>query len=254
MRRSVLNFSATLLSPVVAMGGRTLRRDDLAAGDLGRPAALYNSAVLLAPLAAERVDEVVGAVEDFYAGAGIGAGEVLLWSAWPTPDLRLHGWELEGHPPLLIHPAGIPLPPPTRPSTLRIESVHDAGRLRDFEQVTVEGFPFAELRPLTPGALYDERVLADPRSRLYVGYEDDRPVIAAALFIDVGIRHLALAATLPEARRRGHWEALARHRLKVEPELPAMGVFSDMSRPGAESLGFLPISRFTLWHRARGKT
>jgi hypothetical protein len=39
--------------------------------------------------------------------------------------------------------------------------------------------------------------------------------------------------------------------LLEEPGLPAVGVFSDMSRPGAEALGFLPITRFTLWHRPR---
>ena len=36
-----------------------------------------------------------------------------------------------------------------------------------------------------------------------------------------------------------------------EPDLPAVGVFSDMSRPPAEALGFLPVTRFTLWHRPR---
>jgi hypothetical protein len=34
-------------------------------------------------------------------------------------------------------------------------------------------------------------------------------------------------------------------------DLPAVGVFSDLSRPSAEALGFLPITRFTLWHRPR---
>jgi hypothetical protein len=28
-------------------------------------------------------------------------------------------------------------------------------------------------------------------------------------------------------------------------------VFSDFSRPGAERIGFVPIVRHTLWHRAR---
>jgi hypothetical protein len=39
--------------------------------------------------------------------------------------------------------------------------------------------------------------------------------------------------------------------LLEEPVLPAVGIFSDMSRPSAEALGFLPITRFTLWHRPR---
>jgi hypothetical protein len=36
-----------------------------------------------------------------------------------------------------------------------------------------------------------------------------------------------------------------------EPDLPAVGVFGDMSGPPAEALGFLPVTRFTLWHRPR---
>ena len=47
------------------------------------------------------------------------------------------------------------------------------------------------------------------------------------------------------------WAAMAGVRLLEEPGLPAVGVFSDMSRPSAEALGFLPITRFTLWHRPR---
>jgi hypothetical protein len=30
-----------------------------------------------------------------------------------------------------------------------------------------------------------------------------------------------------------------------------VGVFSDMSRSPAEALGFLPVTRFTLWQRPR---
>jgi hypothetical protein len=37
----------------------------------------------------------------------------------------------------------------------------------------------------------------------------------------------------------------------VPPGLPAVGIFSDMSRPSAEAIGFLPLTRFTLWHRPR---
>jgi hypothetical protein len=249
LRRSVFNLVSTLQAPVVAMGGRTLHRDDVAAADLGRPAALYNSAVLLQPLDPQRADAVLGAIEEFFAGAG--TGEVLLWSPWPTPDLHPRGWQLEGHPPLLIRPAAPPPAAPPRPPVLRIEPVADAGQLHDFERVIVDGFPFEDLRPLTPGALYDERMLGDPRNRLYLGYDGEGPVAAAVLFVDCGVSHLALATTLPRGRRQGHWQALARHRLQEEPGLPAIGIFSDMSRPGAEAIGFLPITRFTLWHRGR---
>jgi hypothetical protein len=67
-----------------------------------------------------------------------------------------------------------------------------------------------------------------------------------------GIAGFMLGVTMPHARHRGYWAAMARHRLRACPDLPAAGVFSDMSRPGAERLlGFLPITRFTLWTRRR---
>ncbi len=69
-----------------------------------------------------------------------------------------------------------------------------------------------------------------------------------------GLAAFSLGVTLPEARRRGYWAAMAGVRLLDAPDLPAVGVFSDMSRPGAEALGFLPITRCTLWHRPRART
>jgi hypothetical protein len=75
---------------------------------------------------------------------------------------------LEGHPPLLIRPAGPPSGTPAAKG-LRIEPVTDVVGLRDFERVAVEGYPFTDLQPLTPGSLFDERVLGDDRLRLWVG-------------------------------------------------------------------------------------
>lgn len=102
LRRYVLNLAAFHEAVARAMGGRTLCRDDVVAADLGHPAGLYNSAVLLRP--PERLDNLVMELESFYDGHG--CGDVELWSAWPTSDLTGRGWELEGHPPLLVRPAG----------------------------------------------------------------------------------------------------------------------------------------------------
>ena len=77
------------------------------------------------------------------------------------------------------------------------------------------------------------------------------PVCIGSLFVDAGVASFSLGVTLPEARRRGYWAAMAGVRLVDAPGLPAVGVFSDMSRPSAEALGFLPITRLTLWHRPR---
>ncbi len=65
-----------------------------------------------------------------------------------------------------------------------------------------------------------------------------------------GVVNLCLAATLPAARRRGVWGALVWARVDDHPELPAMAFTSDDSRPGFEHLGFLVVTRCTLWARS----
>ena len=126
----------------------------------------------------------------------------------------------------------------------------DAAGVRDVERVLVDGYPFADLQPLRPGALFDERLLAAADPHLEVGYLDGRPVTVGARHIAHGLVVLVLGATLPEARHLGCWAAMVRSRLAAAPELPAAALFSDDSRPGAERLfGFLPITRFTLWGR-----
>jgi hypothetical protein len=248
LRRFLFNLAAFHEVPATAAGAWTLRRDDFTAADLGRPAAMHNAATLLRPLPFDRPGDTLDAVEDFFGG---GRGEAYLWSAWPTPDLRPRGWVLEGHPPLLLRSPGSGPPPPGAPPGLRVERVTGVAGLRDWERVAVDGFPYRELQPYRPGALLDEPVLADQRLRLWVGYEGDRPVCVGSLFVDSGLAAFSLGVTLPEARRRGYWAAMAGVRLLEEPGLPAVGVFSDMSRPSAEALGFVPITRFTLWHHPR---
>ena len=47
--------------------------------------------------------------------------------------------------------------------------------------------------------------------------------------------------------RQGVWHALAVARCASTPDLPAVAFTSDYSRPGFLRMGFLPITRFTLW-------
>jgi hypothetical protein len=251
LRRFLFNLAAFHEVPATAAGGMVVRGDDFAAADLGRPAAMHNAATLLRPLPFDRPGPTLDAVEAFFDGGQ--RGEVYLWSAWPTPDLRPRGWVLEGHPPLLLRPPG-DQPVPPAPPGLRLERAGGAEALEDWERVAVDGFPYRELQPYRRGELLDERVLADERLRLWVGYEQDRPVCAGSLFVEAGLACFSLGVTLPSARRRGYWAAMAGVRLVEAPGLPTVGVFSDMSRPSAEALGFLPLTRFTLWHRPRPAT
>jgi hypothetical protein len=81
LRRFLVNWTLGIEAHGIPLGGRCLRRDDLAAVDVGRPAVGANVATLLAPLFPEGVVEVVAALDDFYAfSPGATSGTVYLFS------------------------------------------------------------------------------------------------------------------------------------------------------------------------------
>ncbi len=243
LRRFVFHHADALAAPAEATAGRVLRTDDFTMAELGPGADVYNSAVLTRP-PTDRIDEVVGQVERFFDA---GAGDGWLWSPWPIPDLSHRGWKLEGHPPFLLRPAGSI--PPRRAPHITLTTVADGAGMAAWERIVVEGYPIRSMLPFRPGRLFDPAMLADDRYRFFVATCDGDPVGAAASFVAHGMASLAMGVTLPSARRRGVWDVLARHRIARHQHLPIGGIFSDMSRPGAERLGFLPISRWTLWTR-----
>lgn len=250
LRQFLVNWTLAIEAQGKPFNARTLRRDDLAAVDVGRPSVGANVATLLAPLYSEDVDEVVATLDDFYRFArGEETGAVYLFSPWPSPDLRPHGWTLVDHQPLMLRPAGGALPP--SPPGLRIEEVHDERALRGFETAIVDGFPVSELAGYAPGAAFNVGMLADERQRLWVGWEGDQPISAASAFVAAGVNNVTLVATLPEARGRGYGAALTWRATLADPTLPALLLATDEGRPVYERLGYLSLFRFTLWARNR---
>ncbi|MGH4026360.1 MAG: hypothetical protein ACRDRV_17435 [Pseudonocardiaceae bacterium] len=251
VRQYLFGWAEMCAAFTVAAGGRTTTRATFAACDYRRPAGYFNSATLLAPPRPDTIDEI----EEFFAG---GSGETLLWSAWPTPDLRRRGWQLEGHPPLLIRPPAATVPPPSPTPTVTVEQITTPAGLADWERVVIEGYPLPELLPpppdmhtYRPGGLAAAGVLDDPRVRLTVSREEGRAVGIGTLFVSGELGLFALGVTRPEARRRGHWLSHAVHRLAEVPQSWTAGVFSDYSRSPAQRLGFVPVLRLTLWSRSR---
>lgn len=247
VHRFVHAYAGSLWQPVERMGGRVVHDPRYVVHDLGRPAAFENGATLLAPLGAD-ADEVVEEVEGHLEG---GSGRVWLWSAWPTPDLGRRGWQLSGHPPVLVRPAG---PPPASPDTdVEVVEVEDQSALDAWQDVVVRGYPLDALRDSSgaPMRYLDDRVLDPGSHRLWLGILDGRPVAAGAAHVTAGTNVFAMGATLPAARGRGAWNALAARRLAACPRLPAASLFSDHSRPLAERLGFVALHRWTLWTRSR---
>lgn len=249
VRRFVYAYASSFAGPTRLVDGRVIRDDAYVVWDQGRPTGFYNGASLLQPLPYDGWEDVLDRLEDDLLVPG-SRGDVVLLSPWSTPDLRARGWELLGHPPMLLRPAGPP-PEVSSPSWLEVRPVGDAAALADWERVVVEGYPLDECRPYRPQVLFDARILADPAWHAWVGYDDGEPVTVGTVYVAHGVCVLTLGATLPEYRGRGAWREMARLRLAAFADLPAISIFSDYSRGPAESIGFLPLQRWTLWERNR---
>ncbi|HXV94810.1 MAG TPA: hypothetical protein VD813_16010 [Pseudonocardia sp.] len=243
--RAWLHHWADVCASVAAAARGTVVRDErFCFADHGRPAAFFNSVVLLAPPA-----DWSALLDEIEHLASWGTGELHLWSIWPTPDLHPRGWVLDGHPPLLVRPPATAVPvaaPDPAP-----EPVRDPAALARWERVLVEGYPLPDVLPLRPGRLFDPALLGNPRWRFFTSGPSADPVAVSAQFVSRGLAGFAIGVTRPQARRGGHWWRHALTRIRHEPDLWQAGVFSDASRPGAEAIGFVPVLRHTLWHRDR---
>lgn len=246
LRRYLFHWAAYCDAYADAAGGATARTAAWAAADLRRPSGYFNSITLLQPPGPD-FDDDLAEIEAFYES---GTGEFLLWSAWPTPDLSRRGWELVGYPPLLIRPPAGIQPPPTPPD-VDVTRVRTPDELAEWERVAIEGYPMPELDLAHRGEVAHPSLLDDDRFGFWIGHHDGAAVSIGTSFVEHGIASFALAVTRPEARRLHHWQRHAVERLRHSPDVWMTGVFSDHSRPGAEQIGFIPITRLTLWSRPR---
>jgi GNAT superfamily N-acetyltransferase len=241
LRRFVFAMADRVTAMAEAMTGRTYRDERAAMSDLGS-AFLYDQAVvLLQPLAPGELRQVVADAIDFY---GPDRGWVL-FSAWPTPDLRDAGLTLMGHPPMMVRAPG----PDTSgagavPDGLAIVEVADAAQLADFERTLITGYPMP-----SAGAVVSPDLLGDP-FRLFVAYEGPTAIAVAGASLLRGIAEIDWVATLPAARGRGVGAAVTWAATTADPSRPAMLLSSDAGRSVYERLGYLPIARFTGWQRA----
>lgn len=231
-----------------ALGGRVLRRDDAVAVYAGRPAFVANAVTPLEPITEENAADLMHALDQHYGfDSGKRTGRVLIFSAWPAPDLAPYGWSPLGEAPLMLRPAGGELP--ETDGDLRIETVRDEATLRDAEAVTVQGFGLKDPEVLEPGGLFGPALLDDDRMRMWVGYEGDMPVTTAACFVSEGITNVINVATIPEARGRGYAGAVTWRATLTEPSLPTLLIASDAGQRVYERMGYGTVRRFELWSR-----
>jgi hypothetical protein len=201
----------------------------------------WNRAVLEQPITA--ADQIIPMLRAFYDGRS--RHPFLLDSAWPTPDLRDHGFALMGHPPLMLRRANLSLPDP--PAELRIVRVADERRAHDLEQTLIDGYPAPQLQPFEQVTMFTPATFDASGWHHFVGYVDDRPVAAGSCSVGDRLLRVENIATLAEARGRGYGLAITAATIGVDPTKPAALVASDLGRPIYEKLGFAAMLRVTYW-------
>jgi len=241
LRRFVHNQADHNEAMAAAHGGRAERTDEVFLAGSNCLAPYLNQAILARPVLSPD-DPVLDAVDGFFEGRS----GVTLLSIWPTPDLSGRGWSLIGHPAIVARAPG-PVPATPAPG-VDLRRAVTAADFETAEHIVIEGYPLEMARGAPAGSLLPAKLAAGPIT-VRLGLLDGEAVGIGNVFIGQGVVNLALGATLPAARRRGVWEALVWARVAEDPELPAVAYTSDYSRPGFIRMGFLPLTRFTLWYR-----
>jgi hypothetical protein len=197
-----------------------------------------NFATLLQPPSMVDLERIVEAVGAFFPPERA----FLLASPWHLGDLSDHGLQLMGHPPLMLRPAGGAAPPV--PAGLRIEEVTDDDGARTFARTLQDGYPMAG----DPSPAFDERLLGGP-VRLFLGYEDDRPVATAGSMVSHGLNDVEWVSTMPDCRGRGYGAALTWTATLADPTFPAVLIASDDGFPVYRRMGYESLLRLTIWFR-----
>lgn len=150
-----------------------------------------------------------------------------------------------GHPPLMLRPAGAPLPP--APSELRIVKVQSVAAATDMERTLVDGYPAPQLQPFKGVQLFTSKAFDARGWHHFVGYVGDRPVAAGSCFVGDRLLRVENIATLGDVRGRGFGVAITAATVAVDTTKPAVLVASDLGRPIYEKLGFQAMTRVSYW-------
>jgi hypothetical protein len=243
LRQFLMNQSAMNRILAEHAHGRHELGGEVSLSDAGSAVAFLNQAVLHRPVL-NQADPVLDQIDSFFTGSP--AATVL--SAWPTPDLSGRGWLLMGHPMFVVAaPRAVRAEPRPGVHVQRVTTPHE---LAVAEHVLVDGYPIPEGAHAASGSLLVS-TLTDSDLGVWLGRLDGEPAGVGAELTAHGVVNLAMDATLAAARRRGVWRSIVAARAASAPDLPTVAFTSDYSRPGFVAMGFLPITRFTLWVRPR---
>jgi GNAT superfamily N-acetyltransferase len=232
-------------SSLATARGERIYRDEalgLTLPDGGSPTPFGNTAFTERPLSETEWAAAAAVMHDFFAGHP--GGPFMLFSAWPTPDLREHDFGLVGHPPMMWRAAG-PCPQ-LAIRGLEIRAVTDPETAAVWEETFVFAYPVPEVQSSFAGALLPAPALDAPGWHHWLGLLDGRPVATSSAFEDGIQQHVELISTLPECRGRGVGAAMTIAATQHDT-LPATLIASDPGRPVYERLGYVSIVRYTLW-------
>jgi hypothetical protein len=215
-----------------------VRDEAFAAVDTGSAVVFDNFATLLQPPTMIDIEDALRQILDFFPPERA----FIIASAWHLGDLSSMGLQLMGHPPLMYRPAGGTRPP--IPADLRIEEIIDDAGARAFARTLQEAYPM----PGDPSPAFDQRLLGGP-IRLFMGYEADRPVATAGVFVGHGVNDVEWVSTMPDCRGNGYGAALTWTATLADPTLPAVLIASDDGFAVYRRMGYESLLRLTVWFR-----
>jgi hypothetical protein len=238
-RQFVLGNVARYAHLLDAVGARRVDADGAVLFDFGSPVVFDNAMVLTRP----PIDGVHPLVEEA-KGFFDAARPWVLLSVWPLPDLSPTGLHLMGHPPMMFRPAG---PPPAQARTVvdgfEILTVDDTEAMRQFAETIEDAFPM----PGAPASPWASPRIFGPTLRGYLGVLDGEPVATSAAFVHGGVVDVEMVSCLASCRGRGIGEAMTWAATLADRDAPAVLLASDDGQPVYERMGYLRLTRITLW-------
>ncbi len=221
-----------------AAGGRVLRTDDASMADGKSPVLFDNIVTLLHPLTADAARAAVVDALAFYPPQR----PFVVLSCWPIPGAGDLGISLMGHPPFMFRPPG---PAPDGwDAGLELREVRDENTLATFFTTIVEAYPM----PGGTSALADPAILTTG-VRFWVGYEGDRPVGTAGVYVAHGTNDVEWVSVHDHDRGKGYGAALTWAATLADPSLPAVLIASDPGQPVYERMGYVRLTRMSMWFR-----